>query len=160
MLRTEISNEPHQGLVNMNEIILGCHYLRNQDTLFPLTLRADLPAYLVKGNPSLTAESIELLGFEKRAKDLGLYDRLLNANVFPHGGGYALPDILSVNRVIEVDGKRYFEVDMQNDRGKKILSEVREVPFEYRGRTVVLRALEIGLIEIVAKLVPLYVLKV
>jgi len=156
----EISNETHQGLINMDEILLGCHYLKNDATLFPLTLRGDLPAYLVRGNPNLSPESIELLGFEKRAKRLGVYDRLLNANIIPHGGGYVLPDILSVSKVIEVDGERYFEVEMQNDRGKKIISDVRELPYEYRGRTVVLRALEIGLIEIVAKLIPQYVLKI
>jgi len=156
----KISNETHQGLVNMNEIVLGCHYLNNHATLFPLTLRADLPAYLVKGNPNLSSESLELLGFEKRAKKLGVYDRLLNANIFPHGGGYVLPDILTINRVIAVNGERYFEAEMQNDRGKKIISDVRELPYEYRGRRVVLRALEIGLIEIVAKLIPEYVLKI
>jgi hypothetical protein len=156
----EISNETHQGLVNINEIVLGCHYLNEPATLFPLTLRADLPAYLVKGSPNLTPESVELLGFEKRAKSLGVYDRLLNADIFPHGGGYVLPDILNINKVIEVNGERYFEAEMQNDRGKKIISEVRELPYEYRGRKVVLRALEVGLIEIVAKLIPQYVLKI
>jgi len=156
----EVSNESHQGLININEITLGCHYSKNQATLFPLALRADLPAYLVRGNPNLSAESIELLGFEKRARSLGVYDRLLNANIIPHGGGYVLPDILTVSRVIEVDGKRYFEVEMQNDRGKKIISAVRELPYEYRGRKVVLRALETGSIEIVAKLIPEYVLKI
>jgi len=156
----EISNETHQGLINMNEIALGCHHSKNQATLFPLTLRADLPAYLVKGNPNLSSETIELLGFEKRAKSLGVYNRLLNADIIPHGGGYVLPDILTVNKVIQVDGKRYFEIEMQNDTGKKIISEERELPYEYRGRKVVLRALEIGLIEIVAKLIPQYVLKI
>lgn len=71
-----------------------------------------------------------------------------------------MPDILSVNKVIEIDGERYFEVDMQNDRGIKIISEVRELPYDYRGRTVVLRALEIGIIEIVAKLIPRFVFKI
>jgi len=156
----EISNETHQGLINMNEIALGCHCLENQSTLFPLTLRADLPAYLVKGKPNLSPESIELAGFEKRARNLGLYDRLLNANIIPHGGGYVFPDILTVNKVTHVNGKRYFEVEMQNDRGKKIISGVRELPYEYRGRKVVLRTLEIGSIEIVAKLIPQYVLKI
>ncbi len=155
----EISNENHQGLINMNEIVLGCHDLKSE-TLFPLALRGDLPAYLVKGRPNLSPESIELLGFEKRAKKLGVYDRLLNANIFPHGGGYVFPDILSVNTVIEIEAERYFEVEMQNDRGKKIISEVSALPFEYRGRTVVLRALEIGLVEIIAKLIPQYVLKI
>jgi len=46
-----------------------------------------------------------LLGFEKRAQSLGIYDKLLNADIIPHGGGYVLPDILTVNKVIEVDGK-------------------------------------------------------
>jgi len=156
----EISNETHQGLINMNEVVLGCHYLNDHATLFPLTLRGDLPAYLVKGNPNLSPESADLLGFEKRAKSLGVYDRLLNADIFPHGGGYVLPDVLTVNRVIEVDGTRYFEVEMQNDRGKKIISEVRHLPYEYRGRKVVLRALEIGSIDILVKLIPQYVLKI
>jgi hypothetical protein len=157
---TEISNETHQGLINMNEVVLGCHHLNDRRTVYPLTLRADLPAYLVKGCPNLSAESIDLLGFEKRAKNLGVYDRLLNADILPHGGGYVLPDVLTVNKVIEVNGTRYFEVEMQNDRGKKIISEVRELAYEYRGRKVVLRALEIGTIEIVVKLIPQYVLKI
>ncbi len=155
----EISNENHQGLINMNEIVLGCHHLKKA-SLFPLALRGDLPAYLVRGKPNLSSEIIELLGFEKRAKRLGVYDRLLNANIFPHGGGYVFPDILSVNKVIEIDAQRYFEVEMQNDRGRKIIAEVSELPFEYRGRTVVLRALEIGLIEIIAKFIPQYVFKI
>jgi len=157
---TLISNETHQGLINMNEILLGCHHVADERTLFPLTLRGDLPAYLVHGMPNLTPESIDLLGFEKRSMNLGIYDRLIGANIIPHGGGYVLPDILTVNRVTEVDGKRYFEVEMQNDRGKKIISEVRDLPFEYRGRNVVLRALEVGLIDIVAKLIPRYVFKI
>jgi len=156
----EISNENHQGLINMNEMILGCHYAKKKKILYPLTLRGDLPAYLVRAVPNLNPESIDLLGFEKRAKKLGVYDKLTNANITPHGGGYILPDILTVNKVIEVEGKRYFEVEMQNDRGKKIISEVRELPFEYRGRKVVLRSLELGLINIIAKLIPQYVLKI
>jgi hypothetical protein len=157
---TKISNETHQGLINMNEIVLGCHYLRDENVLHPLTLRGDLPAYLVRGNPNIVPENIEVLGFEKRANRLGVYDRLLNANVIPHGGGYVLPDTLTVNRVIEVNGERYFEVEMQNDRGQKVISEVRGLPFEYRGRTVVLRAMELGLIDIAAKLIPQYVFKI
>jgi hypothetical protein len=158
---TEISNETHQGMLNRNEIVLGCHHLTEDDsTLFPLTLRGDLPAYLVRGCSNLSPESIELLGFEKRAKKIGVYERLLNANIIPHGGGYVLPNVLTVDRVIEIGRERYFEVEMQNDRGKKIVSEVRELPYEYRGRTVVLRSLEIGLIEIIAKMIPRYVFKI
>ncbi len=157
---SEIFNENHQGLINMNEIKLGCHFLKNNTRLYPLTLRGDLPAYLVKGIPNYSAECIESLGFTKRARKLKLYRRLMNANIIPHGGGYNLPDVLSVNRIIEIEGKRYFEVEMSNDRGKKIISDVRELPFEYRGRKVILRSLEIGSLKIVAKMIPLYVLKI
>jgi hypothetical protein len=68
--------------------------------------------------------------------------------------------LLNVNKVIEIEQMRYFDVDMLNDRGKKIISDVRELPFEYRGRMVVLRAIEVGLIDIAAKLIPEYVLKI
>lgn len=85
---------------------------------------------------------------------------ILNANIIPHGGGYVLPDSLTVSRVIEVNGTRYFEVDMQNDRGKKIVSEVQELPYEYRGKSVIVRSLESKLIKVVAKLIPEYVLKI
>ena len=54
----------------------------------------------------------------------------------------------------------FFEVDLLNDRGKKVLSDVREIPFQYRGRQVVLKALELNMCELVAKLVPRYVLKI
>ncbi|MBN2441886.1 MAG: hypothetical protein JXJ04_11080 [Spirochaetales bacterium] len=155
-----ISNECHQGLLNMNQMLLGCNHMKQDNTLFPLTLRGDLPAYLVRGMPSLSPDCIDTMGFEKRARNLGVYDQLINLNIFPHGGGYNLPDVLNVNKVIEIEKTRYFDVDMLNDRGKKIISDVRELPFEYRGRTVVLRAIEAGLIEIVAKLIPQYILKI
>lgn len=156
----EIANESHQGLVSLNEIILGCHHAKDRTRLYPLTLRGDLPAYLVRGRPNLSPETVDLLGFEKRARRLGVYERLTHTDIIPHGGGYVLPDILGVRRVFEVESKRYFEVDMLNDRGKQVISEVRELPYEYRGRRVVLRAVEVGLLEIVAKMIPQYVLKI
>ncbi|MFP4497843.1 MAG: hypothetical protein ACLFQV_06480 [Vulcanimicrobiota bacterium] len=156
----EISNETHQGLISKNEMVLGCHYINKSETLFPVALRPDLPAYLVKGLPNYTPETVEILGFMARAKKLGVYDRLVNANILPHGGGYVLPDILGVNKVIEIEGGRYFEVDMQNDRGKQIVSEVHELPFEYRGRNVILRSLEIKSLEIIYKLIPKFILKI
>jgi hypothetical protein len=157
---SEISNETHQGLINMNEIVLGCHFMKNPQTLFPLMLRGDLPAYLVRGNPSLSPEAIEMLGFENRANRLGIFDSLLSANIIPHGGGYTYPDILRVDKVMEIDEDRYFFVEMQNDRGKKIISEVHGLPFEYRGRTVAQRALELRLMDVAAKMIPHYVLKI
>jgi hypothetical protein len=156
-----ISNEVHQGLANLNEILLGCHLLNDKDPerILPFVLRADVPAYLVKGKPNLLETEIEALGFTQRAQRLGVYDKLRNANIVPHGGGYAFPDLLHVCRVLEYGDHRYFEVDQLTDRGKKVLSDLRDIPFTYRGREVVLKTLELNLCELVAKLVPRYVLR-
>jgi len=157
-----ISNETHQWLVNMNEIALGCHMLPKDDPerILPLVLRADLPAYLVQGKSNLGESEIESLGFTKRSKRLGVNTRLRQANIIPHGAGYNFPDLLNVCQVFEHGNQRYFEVDLHNDRGKKVLSNPREIPYLYRGREVVLKTLELNLCELVAKLVPRYVLKV
>jgi len=157
-----ISNKMHQGLANMNEILLGCHLLQQNkpEHIFPFVLRADLPAYLVKGKPNIEENEIESLGFAQRSQKLGVYDRLKKANIIPHGSGYTFPDLLNVCRVFEHNDHRYFEVDMLNDRGKKVLSDVREIPYTYRGREVVLKTLELNLCELVAKLLPRYVLKI
>lgn len=154
-----VSNETHQGLADINTMLLGCHNIKDNKVL-PIALRGDLPAYLVYGKPSFTKEQIENLGFERRARKLGLMNRLRNANVVPHGGGYHFPDLLNVLKVIENGGQRYFLMDLINDRGKKVIKDVREIPYDYRGRMVVLRTLELGLAEITAKLIPLYVLKI
>ena len=155
-----ISNETHQGLLNYNEILLGAHYINGKSKLYPLTLRADLPAYLLKGRKNLRPESIESLGFGKRARKLGVYQRLRQANLIPHGGGYTFPQLLSVEEVYEIGGKRYFKADAANDRGKQIIFDVRDIPFIYRGREVALKLLELELGKIAAKLIPLYVIKV
>jgi len=157
-----ISNETHQRLVNMNEIALGCHLLPEDDPecILPFVLRADLPAYLVKGQPNLGDAEIEALGFTRRSQRLGVENRLKQANIIPHGAGYTFPDLLNVCQVFEHEDQRYFEVDLINDRGKKVISSPREIPYLYRGREVVLKSLELNLCELVAKLVPRYVLKV
>ncbi len=157
-----IANEIHQGLSNMNEILLGCHQFDEKDPecVFPFVLRADLPNYLVKGKPNLEESNIESLGFTKRSQRLGVYDKLNKANLIPHGSGYAFPHFLNVCRILEYNEHRYFEVDLLNDRGKKVLSDLREIPFTYRGREVLLKTLELNMCELVAKLLPRYVLKI
>lgn len=156
-----LGNETHQGLLNYNEMLLGCHPVtENQEVLYPLVLRSDLPAYLIRGKPNLTPEHIEILGFRERAERLGIYDSLLTANVVPHGGGYVFERMLDVLAVHEVRGTRYFEMDAYHDYGRKVLANVREIPYSYRGREVASRTFELELAEPVAKLTPVYVMKV
>ena len=90
---------------------------------------------------------------------MGVYDRLRQANILPHGGGYDFPHMTGVTRVVEFGERRYFEVDLASDHGSQVISNVRDIPFNYRGKTVILRTMELGLGELVAKLVPFYVLK-
>ncbi|MBA7640305.1 hypothetical protein ES703_47970 [subsurface metagenome] len=104
--------------------------------------------------------SIENLGFAKRARQLGVYQRFWKANVIPHGRGYTFPYILDVEEILEIGGKRYFKAAAANDRGKEIIFDARDIPYMYRGRRVLLKILELDLGEIIAKLLPLYVIKV
>ena len=157
---TLINNDTHQGLTHANQILLGCYRFTDRERIYPIGLRPDLPAYLVRGRPNLSPETVENLGFEKRAQRLGVYDQLVTANLLPHGGGYTFPHILDVTGVHEIDGERYFEVDLTTGRGRQIVAGVRDLPFEYRGRKVVLRTIELGMAELVARLTPVYVLKV
>ena len=156
-----VANKTHQGLVHANEVILGCHHVEpdHPDKLYPLMLRSDIPGYLLRGVPNFSGTAIQALGFEGRARDLGVLHRLKNANLLPHGAGYILPHILHVTRVLEKAGMRYFECDTVNDRGREVISHPRDVPHDYRGRSVVLSTVELGLGQIVAKLVPVRVLK-
>jgi hypothetical protein len=159
-----ISNPTHQELVNMNEIILGCQDTMDKSTLgiFPLALRADLPAYLVRGKKNLNENVIETLGFNKRAEKWGVKHRLLSANIIPHGGGYMFPNILSVKRVIETpEGKRFFVTDLASGHeSEKIFSNPRELEFSYRGRRILTRCVDLQLGEVVATLMPRVVFKI
>jgi hypothetical protein len=157
-----IANVIHQGLANLNEIFLGCYNPKSEDfkNFYPLTLRADLPSYIVEGRENFSEEILDNLGFLNRAKNIGVLDRLLKANIFPHGAGYMFPDISSVKDVIDVGGTRYFITEMHNELGYKIFANPRELQFHYRGRQPVINAVELSMINLKAKLIPEFILKV
>ncbi|MBW2971409.1 hypothetical protein KY359_00080 [Candidatus Woesearchaeota archaeon] len=155
-----ICNHTHQGMLNMNEIALGCQVFHSKDQLFPISIRADLPSYLVRGNHNFTPHQMDLLGFTARADEFGVQSRLAKANVLPHGGGYTFFDALSVEKVFEIKDKRYFKLDMVDSIGKKIISNMKELEFGYRGREVVQRCLDLGMCDIAAVLHPVYTIKV
>jgi hypothetical protein len=153
-------NDTHQGLASMNDMVLGTYLVQEGvETLFPLTLQAQLPSYLVKGLPNLSDTAIQHLGFEERARRLGLHDRLRSANVLPHGGGYAFPHIQDVVSVIELEQERYFELCFNTGNGRQIVGDVRDLPYTYRGTEVVEHVVKLGLGKLVARLDPIYVLK-
>ncbi|MHA2077776.1 MAG: hypothetical protein ACXAB0_08485 [Candidatus Thorarchaeota archaeon] len=161
---TEICNPIHQGLLNMNEHLLGCQNTKDKSKtgFLPIALRSDLPAYLVSGRPNFDEDIMEHLGFTKRAEKYNVDHRVLNANILPHGGGYKFESILGIDRVIEVgSGMRYYVTDMATGHeSEKVFSNPRELEFTYRGREVVRRALDLRMCDIVARLMPRVVLKV
>ncbi|MBU0535750.1 MAG: hypothetical protein KKE20_02205 [Nanoarchaeota archaeon] len=155
-----ICNRTHQGMINLNEIALGCHYCDDFTGLYPLSIRADVPSYLMKAKKNFTHEQIEHLGFAERAEEFGVIPRLKKANLLPHGGGYTFEDSLAVSRIFEVNKLRYFEIDLKDGIGKKIISDPKEIQYSYRGREVLLKTLEVGMGDEVASLRPIYTLKI
>jgi hypothetical protein len=155
-----ICNHTHQGLLNMNEIALGCQVFDSKKELFPISIRADLPSYLVRGIHNFTDHQMDMLGFTARAEEFGVKHKLSKANVLPHGGGYTFPDSLTVEKVFEINNKRYFKIDMTNSVGKKILSNMKELQFAYRGREVTQRTFDLGMAEVAAVLNPVYTIKI
>lgn len=155
-----ISDQNHQGLIGINQMVLGCHKFYDTETIYPLMLRADLPAYLLQGKNNLTSEQINRLGFKERARKLEIYDQLHKINILPHGGGYHFPDILDVGKTWQLSGNIYYELLTTSGIGKKIVQHVREIPYEYRGQEVLSRTLDLDLAKLYATLIPQFTLKI
>ena len=60
-----------------------------------MALRAELPVAMVR----------------ERAERTGMLARLADINILPHGGGYAYTQFRGVRRVIELEDRRYFEME-------------------------------------------------
>jgi hypothetical protein len=128
--------------------------------IFPTTLRADISAYLFKGKKSFSNTTLKNEGFLERAENLEVLDILTNACILPHGGGYELTDIEEVLDILEYKYQRYFVTSLKANTSRlKIIRNVRELQFEYRGRDVVLKTLQLNLGDIIARLNPLFSLK-
>lgn len=156
-----ISNPVHQGLLSYSEMLLGAQHISEEvRKIFPVALRSDLPSYLISALPNLTEEQIDNLGFENRAKKHGVLSHLENFNVLPHGGGYTLPHISNVTKVLEIDGERFFVCEQENEDATIIFSEVSSTQFLYRGKKIIKRIQDLTLGRIEAKLVPKFILKI
>lgn len=154
-----ILNKTHQGLINMNEVTLGCHSITNNE-IFPMSLRSDVPSYIMKAKKSFTDEQIDLLGFRERAERLGLVKQLKNSNIVPHGGGYALTGAVGLKEVVEIKHTRYYSIEHSNGLGNMIVSDLRPLEFAYRGKDILERTVDLKLAEVNRELYPLYTLKI
>ncbi len=153
-----IANLHHQGLVGINEVVLGCQDT-SQGGIVPVMLRESTPGYLFHALPNLTDEVIDVLGWRERAQRHGVVEQLRGANVIPHGAGYMLPDVSRMVRVHHLNGRRYYEVESADGDVRIVLGTPRDLTYAYRGRRVILSSVEHRLGDIAARLQPLYVLK-
>ncbi|TXT61172.1 MAG: hypothetical protein BAJALOKI1v1_1170005 [Promethearchaeota archaeon] len=164
-----ICNQPHQFLKDYNSIYLGSNCTDPSSPLiksniFPIGLRADLQAYLFKGNQNLSEKTIKKLDLYEKAQKLGLMEELTKANILPHGAGYSFPDIKDVIQVLEYKDQRYFVCNLNKEKkGKKqrlkIVRYVSDLQFEYRRNEIIQKTVDMGLGKIMVKLKPLFSLK-
>ena len=128
--------------------------------MFPIALRADISCYLFKGKKNLSDTTIKNQGFVNRAEKLEVMNLLLNSDILPHGGGYLFPDIKDVHNILEYKHQRYFACSMVKDANKlKIIRDPSQIQYEYRGRDVVFKTLQLDLGSIIARLNPIFSLK-
>lgn len=143
-----VCNRTHQGLLAMNDAILGCYTFDDDDLaksqLFPLTLSPELPVYLVQPLPNFAPELLESLGFAERAERHGLVDRLRRANLLPHGGGYSYSQFAGVRGVVEDGARRQFQLE-RPDGTLELVEDPRTHAYGYRGDEVRTRLLELEL---------------
>ncbi|KKM01726.1 hypothetical protein LCGC14_1791540, partial [marine sediment metagenome] len=160
-----ICNQPHQFLKDYNNMYLGsnctdlnCEIIKSD--IFPTALRADIAAYLFKGKKNLSETTLRSQNFLERAEELELLDLLTEACILPHGGGYTFRDIKDVLDILEYKDQRYFVTSLKTNISRlKIIRNVSEMQFEYRGRDIILKTIQLDLGDIVARLNPLFSLK-
>ena len=114
-------------------------------------------------------------GFYERAQENGCLHDIMNVNILPHGGGYLvqLPytkiDIISSsigNSFVLHGVKPVSKVDDitthggVSEFGKMIISNPRELPYTYRGESVIRETMAYDLGTQVAKLQPIMTLKI
>lgn len=160
-----ICNQPHQFLKDYNNMYLGSNCtdtnsnIINSD-IFPTTLRADIAAYLFKGKRNLSITTLQNSNFLERAKKFEILELLTNACILPHGGGYSLPDIEDVLDVLDYKHQRYFVTSLKTNISRlKIIRNAGAMQFEYRGRDIMLKTIQLDLGDIIARLNPLFSLK-
>jgi hypothetical protein len=154
-----LCNATHQGMRAPGLFHLGSYWFDDTASLFPLTLGPDQPVYLVRPQPNIAEAQLERLGWLERAERLGASDSLQQANLLPHGGGYAFRELEHLVRVeSRADGRRRF-ILARRDAPPLELDEIRALPFVYRDLAVLQRTIDLGLAQPVARYAIRFVIK-
>lgn len=143
-------NETHQGLDAPGRMLLGCYSTRSiRAPWVPVTLRPDLPAYLVAPVDVYGEAALQRAGVRGTAKEQGCEHRVRGADLLPHGGGYAFPELDGLPLEVAEEGPtRRFRFGAQGTW----FEHVRELPFGYRADEVVHRLRDLGAGKVVTRL--------
>lgn len=146
-----ISNVVHHGFVDANRAVLGCyHFSRGDDTLFPVTLRGDLPAFLVRGRSNLDLNTVDL----PLSPPAHILPRIASANVIPHGAGAMYPQVLSVDAVMHMNDQRILLL-RGKDHNLYGMADLHALEYRLRGLEVMDRLKRLRLGDVAATLQPL-----
>jgi hypothetical protein len=145
-----ISNELHHGYQNINTAVIGAYgFDEDHATIHPITLRADVPTYLVRGRPNIRPDLIP------DEVSPTLRQRIAGANLLPHGGGYTFPETTGLVEVLQRAGERYVVFGTPDD-GRRVTADLTSIPFAYRGEVVMERVRKWDLASVVATLRPVH----
>jgi hypothetical protein len=145
-----ISNELHHGYQNINTAVIGAYgFDEDHATILPITLRADVPTYLVRGRPNIRPDLIP------DEVSPTLRQRIAGANLLPHGGGYTFPETTGLVEVLQRAGERYVVFGTPDD-GRRVTADLTSIPFAYRGEVVMERVQKWDLASVVATLRPVH----
>lgn len=145
---TTISNEIHHGFAHANTALLGCYqFQRGSKALYAVTLRSDLPTYVIQGSAD-GGQHVESL-------PTMLKEQVALANILPHGGGYTYPEVQSFVAMVEADGVRYSILEGAA-KNRRVLANLNTLPYAYRGEEVIACLEQCRLGKVVALLHPLF----
>lgn len=158
-----ICNPTHQGLSQVDTVRLGLYDSSDNTTskdkpVFPLTLRWDLPIYLIEGLPNINEKNVVHINpnnGEKISNDM--QDLFLKLNILPHGGGYSLP-FSSQGWSIKNNGYGRSFVH-KTGRRSYVFHKPSELPYYYRGKEVLDKVVKHEFGKVAASFKQIYTLK-
>jgi len=147
-----VSNPMHQGLFKRNEARLGL-YDCNDKEFFPLSLRPDLPVFLLKGKENISDDM-----YNNHEVSDTISKNLTGINILPHGGGYELR--IDGHNPCSFNFEEEYLFRLSGNESNYIFSNPSKLPYDYRGLDVLQKVKEWELGEVAAELNQRYTVKI
>lgn len=146
-----ISNKIHHGYVNSNKVVLGCYrFAPNDQDLYPITLRSDLPSFLVRRN--FKHGNHKKCCLNDRIDDIFSATKL--ERVIPHGGGVTFPGIKRMVQDCRMQNGSHLVLEAVNG-SRVVIENLHSLMSVYRGFEVIECLKKNELAHIVSVLEPI-----